>query len=147
MTALYFPPITRLPYPKYRKRKERRRRELIIYYKGKAFNETSHGLRLDYKKGTVGFTYSTIICLTGLFLSSLWIARIFGILLSIIHQSPPSYLGGVSMEFACMHWEAISLIRRLIPGYTHLYFSIVLLRSGRDDDMDQDRGKVVYNMG
>lgn len=73
-------------------------------------------------------------------------------LLSI--NPPPSHIAGVSMEFACMHWEAISLIRRLIPGYTHLYFFtvyllciVVLLRSGRDDDMDQDRGKVVYNMG
>lgn len=59
-------------------------------------------------------------------------------------------MGGVSMEFACMHGKGITLIRRLIPGYFFplfiVYVIVLLSRSGRDDDMDQDRGKVVYNI-
>lgn len=44
-------------------------------------------------------------------------------------------------------------LRRLIPRiysteYIFIYplFILILLRSDRDDDMDQDRGKVVYNI-
>lgn len=55
-----------------------------------------------------------------------------------------------------MHGKAISLIRRLIPGDTSTYLHlstlyllciVLLLRSDRDDDVDQGRGKVVYNIG
>lgn len=50
--------------------------------------------------------------------------------------------------------QACMVIRRLMRGYTHLYLStfyllciVLFLRSDRDDDMDQDRGNAVYNIG